>query len=133
MAKQIEEYESSGGTKANTLRDTGIPIIVFTCIGHKSGKLRKVALMRVEHEGQYALIASKGGAPSDPGWVHNLEANPTIWFQDGPEPFETTVTRVSGEERQAWWDRGVAVFGNYAEYQAKTDREIPVYVTAPQA
>ena len=133
VAKQIEEYEASGGAKAGTLRDTGIPIIVFTCKGHKSGKLRKVALMRVEHEGQYALIASKGGAPADPGWVHNLEADPTIWFQDGPEPFETTVRRVEGAERQEWWDRGVAVFPNYAEYQAKTDREIPVYVTAPRS
>lgn len=127
---QIERYEASNGTEANTLRDTGIPIIVFTCRGHKSGNVRKVALMRVEHDGEYALIASKGGAPAHPGWYHNLVADPNIMMQDGPEPYPCTVRLVTGDERAAWWERGVAVFPPYAEYQAKTDREIPVFVTS---
>ena len=84
VAEQVEAYEASGGAEANTLRDTGIPIIVMTTIGHKSGLVRKVPLMRVEHEGSYALIASKGGAPANPGWYHNLVANPTVLVQDGP-------------------------------------------------
>lgn len=129
VADQAAAYEASGGTEANTLRDTGIPIIVMTTVGHKSGKVRKVPLMRVEHEGEYAIIASKGGAPAHPGWYHNLVADPTVMIQDGPEPFDTEVRRVEGEERAAWFQRGVDVFPPYAEYQAKTDREIPVFVT----
>ncbi len=128
---QIETYERSGGTEANTLRDTGIPIIIVTMRGHKSGKVRKIALMRVEHEGRYALIASKGGAPENPGWYHNLMADDEVMIQDGPEPFGTTCRLVSGDERTQWFDRGVSVFPNYAEYQAKTDREIPIFVTEP--
>ena len=129
VADQAAAYEASGGTEANTLRDTGIPIIVMTTIGHKSGKVRKVPLMRVEHEGEYAIIASKGGAPAHPGWYHNLVADPHVMIQDGPEPFDTEVRLVEGEERAEWFQRGVDVFPNYAEYQAKTDREIPVFVT----
>ena len=129
VAKQIADYEASGGAEAGTLRDTGIPVIIVTMRGHKSGKVRKIALMRVEHEGRYALVASKGGAPEHPGWYHNIMADPTVWVQDGPEPFQTTARLVSGDERAAWWERSVAVFGNYAEYQEKTDREIPVFVT----
>lgn len=129
VADQAAAYEASGGTEANTLRDTGIPIIVMTTVGHKSGKVRKVPLMRVEHEGEYAIIASKGGAPAHPGWYHNLVADPKVMIQDGPEPFDTEVRRVEGEERAAWFQRGVDVFPPYAEYQAKTDREIPVFVT----
>lgn len=131
VREQIETYESSGGTEAATLRDTGIPIIVVTMRGHKSGNVRKIALMRVEHEGSYALVASKGGAPAHPGWYHNIAADNQVMIQDGPEPFMTTARLVTGEERAAWWDRSVAVFPNYAEYQAKTDREIPVFVTDP--
>lgn len=130
VAEQVAEYEASGGTRANTLRDTGIPIIVMTTVGHKSGLVRKVPLMRVEHEGEYALIASKGGAPAHPGWYHNLVADPTVLVQDGPEPFETTARRVEGDERATWFQRGIEVFPPYADYQAKTDREIPVFVTA---
>ncbi|MGB5757677.1 MAG: nitroreductase family deazaflavin-dependent oxidoreductase [Acidimicrobiales bacterium] len=131
VAKQIADYEASGGTKAATLRDTGIPVIIVTMQGHKSGKVRKIALMRVEHDGEYALVASKGGAPEHPGWYHNISADPEIMVQDGPEPFATTARLVTGEERAAWWERAVAVFAPYAEYQEKTDREIPVFITSP--
>lgn len=133
VADQVAEYEASGGSKANTLRDTGIPVIIVTSKGHKSGKVRKFALMRVEHEGRYALIASKGGAADNPGWYHNLMADDHVMIQDGPEPFDTVARLVHGEERATWWDRAVAVFPNYAEYQEKTDREIPVFVTDPTA
>lgn len=133
VREQIEAYEASGGTEAATLRETGIPIIVVTMRGHKSGNVRKIALMRVEHEGSYALIASKGGAPAHPGWYHNIAADNQVMIQDGPEPYMTTARLVTGEERAAWWDRAVAVFPNYAEYQDKTDREIPIFVTDPAA
>ena len=131
VRKQIEDYESSGGTKANTLRETGIPIIVVTMRGHRSGKVRKIALMRVEHDGEYALVASKGGARDHPGWYHNLMADPHVMIQDGPAPWDGRVRLVTGEERSAWWDRAVEVFPTYDEYQAKTDREIPVFVASP--
>ena len=131
VREQVETYERSGGTEASTLRDTGIPIIVMTCKGHKSGKLRKVPVMRVEHDGAYAIIASKGGAPDHPGWYHNLVADPNVLVQDGPEPFEATVRLVDGEERAEWWDRAVVVFPNYADYAAKTDRQIPVFIAEP--
>ena len=126
---QVEAYERSGGREANTLRDTGLPVIIVTMLGQQSGKLRKIALMRVEHGGEYALIASKGGAPEHPAWYHNLKANPDeVMIQDGPEPFEVTVREVTDEERAAWWERGVAAYPPYAEYQEKTNREIPVLV-----
>lgn len=129
VAKQVEQYEASGGSEANTLMDTGIPIIVFTTKGHKSGLVRKVPLMRVEHEGVYALVASKGGDPKHPGWYHNILADPEIVMQDGPEPWTTSVRQIEGDERAAWWERAVAVYPPYAEYQEKTDREIPVFLT----
>ena len=122
VAEQVEAYEASGGAEANTLRDTGIPIIVMTTIGHKSGLVRKVPLMRVEHEGSYALIASKGGAPANPGWYHNLVANPTVLVQDGPEPWETQARLATGEERATWYQRGIDVFPPYAEYREKAGR-----------
>ena len=126
---QVEEYEASGGTKANTLRDSGIPIIIFTTLGNKSGKVRKVAVMRVEHDGEYALVASKGGAPTHPVWYYNLVANPDhVAIQDGPAPFDVVVREVSGDEKAAWWERAVAVYPPYAENQTKTDREIPVLI-----
>jgi deazaflavin-dependent oxidoreductase (nitroreductase family) len=131
VAEQVAAYEASGGEEANTLRDTGIPVIIVTMRGHKSGNVRKIALMRVEHDGRYALVASKGGAPANPGWYHNLMADPEIMMQDGPEPFATTARLVTGDERAQWWERAVSVFAPYAEYQAKTDREIPVFVTDP--
>jgi F420H(2)-dependent quinone reductase len=126
---QVAEYEASGGTRANTLRDTGLPIIVLTTRGNQSGKIRKTPLMKVEHDGEYALVASMGGAPKHPVWYHNLTADPTAaMVQDGAEPFDVTVREVTGDEKAAWWERAVAAFPTYAEYQAKTDREIPVLV-----
>jgi deazaflavin-dependent oxidoreductase (nitroreductase family) len=130
VADQIEAYESSGGREANTLRDTGIPIIVVTMRGRQTGAVRKIGLMRVEHDGEYALVASKGGAPTHPGWYHNLLADPEhVWIQDGPEPFPVRVREVSGDERAVWWERSVAVFPRYAAYEAAAgDRMIPVLV-----
>jgi len=130
---QVEAYERSGGREANTLRDTGLPVIIVTMRGNKSGSVRKIALMRVEHGGEYALVASKGGSPQHPVWYHNLEAHPDeVMIQDGPEPFAVTVREISGEERATWWDRAVAAYPPYAEYQQKTDRQIPVFVATPK-
>ncbi|HUF97098.1 MAG TPA: nitroreductase family deazaflavin-dependent oxidoreductase [Ilumatobacter sp.] len=125
---QVAEYEASGGTRANTLRDTGIPVIIVTMLGRSSGKVRKIALMRVEHDGEYALVASYGGAPANPVWYDNLVAHPEVMIQDGPTPQEYEVREVTGDERAAWWERSVAVYAPYAEYQQKTDRVIPVLV-----
>lgn len=127
---QVAEYESSGGTRANTLRDTGIPVIIVTMRGRTSGKVRKIALMRVEHDGEYALAASYGGSPSNPVWYDNLVADPEVMIQDGPEPHDYTVREVFGDERAEWWDRSVPVFPPYAEYQLKTDRLIPILVAS---
>lgn len=131
VANQVAEYEASGGTRANTLRDTGMPIIIVTMLGAKSGKVRKIGLMRVEHEGEYALVASKGGSPDNPGWYSNLIEDPHIMIQDGPEPRDFVVREVEGDERQAWWDRGVAVFPTYDSYARKAGRVIPVLVASP--
>ena len=126
---QVAEYESSGGQRANTLMETGLPVIIVTTRGNKSGKIRKTALMRVEHDGEYALVASKGGAPTHPVWYYNVIADPAgVVIQDGPEPFDMVVRQVSGDERATWWDRAVAAYPPYAEYQAKTARKIPVLV-----
>ncbi|MCB0882393.1 MAG: nitroreductase family deazaflavin-dependent oxidoreductase [Thermoleophilia bacterium] len=133
VRKQVERYEASGGTEANTLMDTGIPIIVMTTVGARSGKVRKVPLMRVEHGGEYALVASKGGTPENPGWYHNLTSMPRVRIQDGATPREYDVTELSGDERQAWWDRAVAQFPPYGEYQHKTARTIPVFKATPRA
>ena len=128
---QVEVYERSGGREANTLRDTGLPIIVVTMRGNKTGNIRKIALMRVEHAGDYALVASMGGAPTNPVWYHNLLANPDeVVLQDGSEPFDVGVRLLSGDERREWWDRAVAAYPPYAEYQERTDREIPVFVAS---
>ena len=128
---QVAEYEASGGTRANTLRDTGLPIIVMTTVGHKTGKVRKVPLMRVEHDGEYAIVASQGGAPEHPGWYHNLVADTRVSIQDGPEPFACEVRRVHRDDRAAWWERAVHAYPPYADYQDKTEREIPVFVASP--
>jgi len=128
---QVEAYESSGGQRGNTLMDTGMPVIIVTTRGNRSGKLRKTPLMRVEHDGEYALVASKGGSPTHPVWYHNLTADPeAVVIQDGPEPFDAVVREVSGDERAAWWERAVAAYPPYAEYQEKTAREIPVLVAS---
>lgn len=124
---QVETYERSQGREANTLRDTGLPVVIVTARGNKSGKVRKFPLMRVEHHGEYALVASKGGSPTHPVWYFNLKASPgEVTIQDGPEPFEVEVREVSGEEKAEWWKRAVAAYPPYAEYQAKTERDIPV-------
>jgi deazaflavin-dependent oxidoreductase (nitroreductase family) len=126
---QVEEYESSGGQRANTLRDSGLPVIIVTTRGNKSGQIRKTPLMRVEHDGEYLLVASQGGAPTHPVWYHNLKADPAaVTIQDGPAPFDATVRELSGAERETWWDRAVAAFPPYAEYQKKTERVIPVFL-----
>jgi len=133
VRQQVAEYEGSSGERGNTLRDTGLPIVVVTMRGQKSGKIRKIALMRVEHGGEYAFVASKGGAPEHPEWYYNLVEHPSqVMVQDGPEPFDAVVREVDGEERAAWWERSVAAFPTYAEYQTKTDRLIPVLVAAPK-
>jgi len=131
VREQVATYEASGGQSGNTLRDTGLPVIIVTSKGNKSGKLRKTPLMRVEHDGEYALVASRGGAPTHPVWYHNLTADPdAVTLQDGPEPFDVRVRELSGDERAAWWERAVAAFPPYAEYQAKTDRQIPVFLAS---
>lgn len=130
---QVESYERSGGLEANTLLDTGIPVIIVTMVGASSGAVRKIALMRVEHEGSYALVASMGGAPTNPAWYRNLAAAPDqVQVQDGPEPFPVTVREVEGDERAVWWDRSVAVFPTYADYASKTERLIPVLIATPR-
>ena len=129
VREQVETYERTGGQEANTLLDTGLPVIIVTMRGNKSGKIRKIALMRVARDGEYGLVASKGGAPENPVWYYNLKANPDeVTIQDGPEPFEAAVREVTGDEHAAWWERAVAAYPPYAEYQTKTDREIPVFV-----
>jgi deazaflavin-dependent oxidoreductase (nitroreductase family) len=129
---QIDLYERTSGTEGNTLLETGIPVIIVTMRGAKSASVRKIALMRVEFGGSYALIASKGGAPDNPDWYHNLLAHPTeVLIQDGPKPFRVTVRQVEGSEREQWWARSVEVFPTYDEYQSKTERQIPVLIAEP--
>ncbi len=131
VREQVETYERTNGAEANTLLDTGIPIIVVTTMGKTSGKLRKFALMRVEHEGEYALVASMGGAPKNPSWYHNIVAQPLVMIQDGPAPGDFTTEIVEDDERQTWWERAAAVFPTYDKYAAKTERTIPVFVARP--
>ena len=123
---QVDLYESSGGTEGTTLR--GMPVIVLTTLGAKSGKLRKTPLMRVEHEGAYAAIASLGGSPKNPVWYGNVVAHPLVELQDGPVLQDMLSREVTGTERALWWERAVAAFPDYAEYEKKTDRVIPVFV-----
>jgi deazaflavin-dependent oxidoreductase (nitroreductase family) len=131
---QVERYEATGGREANTLRDTGLPVAIFTTRGNKSGKIRKTPLMRVEHDGAYAMVASDGGSPRHPVWYHNLKADPeALTVQDGPEPFDARARELSGEEREEWWQRAVAAYPPYAEYQRKTDRLIPVLLAERRA
>jgi F420H(2)-dependent quinone reductase len=126
---QVELYESSGGQRGNTLMDTGMPVVIVTSRGNKSGKIRKTPLMRVEHDGDYVLVASQGGAPTHPVWYYNLTADPdNITLQDGPDRFTVRVRELDGPERRQWWERAVAAYPPYAEYQQKTDRTIPVFL-----
>ncbi|MCF4136087.1 nitroreductase family deazaflavin-dependent oxidoreductase [Streptomyces sp. Tue 6430] len=128
VREQVELYESSGGTEGTTLLDTGKPVIILTTVGSKSGKIRKTPLMRVEHEGRYAVVASLGGAPKHPVWYFNVKADPRVELQDGLVKQDMRAREVTGEEKARWWERAVAAFPQYAEYQEKTAREIPVFV-----
>ncbi len=123
---QVELYESSGGTEGTTLH--GKPCVILTVRGARSGKLRKIPLMRVEHDGAYAVVASMGGAPKHPTWYANVKAHPAVELQDGPERWDMVAREVTGAEKALWWQRAVEAFPPYAEYQRKTDREIPVFV-----
>lgn len=124
--EQAEKYEATGGAEANDIY--GMPIIVLTSVGAKTGALRKTPLMRVEHEGEYAVVGSLGGDPKNPVWVYNLRKNPAVELQDGDEKNDYTAREVSGEEREIWWERAVAAYPPYADYEKKTDRLIPVFV-----
>ena len=126
---QVELYEGSGGTSGTTMR--GMPVIIVTTLGVKSGKVRKVPLMRVEHDGEYAAVASQGGAPKNPNWYYNLVADPNVEVRDGTVVRAMTAREVTAEEKAIWWGRCVAAFPDYAKYQAKAEREIPVFVLTP--
>lgn len=127
--EQVELFESSGGREGNTL--AGVPIVVVTTVGARSGKLRKTPLMRVEHEGRYAVVASMGGAPKHPLWYHNVVANPRVELQDGAVKREYVARELHGDERAEWWERAVAVWPDYARYQERTSRVIPVILLEP--
>ncbi|MEU6539185.1 nitroreductase family deazaflavin-dependent oxidoreductase [Streptomyces sp. NPDC047000] len=131
VREQVELYESSGGTEGTTLRDTGLPVILLTTRGARSGKIRKTPLMRVEHDGRYAVVASQGGAPKHPVWYFNIRADPRVELRDGPERQDMTARELTGAEKAEWWERAVAAFPPYADYQKKTSREIPVFVLEP--
>jgi F420H(2)-dependent quinone reductase len=127
QTKQILETGTTEGVLVQ-----GRPIVLLTLRGAKSGKLRYTPVMRVEHEGRYAVVASKGGAPEHPTWYHNIKAHPEFSLQDGTVTKEYVAREVEGAERAEWWERAVAAFPNYAEYQSKTDRQIPVFVLEPR-
>lgn len=129
VRNQVERYESSGGTKGTTIR--GLPVVVVTSRGAKSGKLRKSPVMRVEHGGVYAVVASLGGAPAHPLWYHNIVADPRVELQDGPLRQDMAAREITGAEKAEWWERAVAAYPDYADYQEKTDREIPVFLLEP--
>lgn len=126
--EQAETYEASGGTRAATLGDSDRPVIVLWTLGAKTGAIRKTALMRVEHEGDYAVIASRGGAPEHPAWYFNMLAHPLVELQDGAERHDYRAREVEGVERDTWWARAVAAYPPYEEYQQRTSRRIPVLV-----
>ncbi|MEU9363087.1 nitroreductase family deazaflavin-dependent oxidoreductase [Streptomyces sp. NPDC051840] len=126
VREQVELIESSGGTQGTTMR--GMPVILLTTRGAKTGKIRKTPLMRVEHEGQYAVVASLGGAPKHPVWYYNVQADPQVELRDGTLSQDMVAREVTGEEKALWWGRAVEAFPDYADYQAKTDREIPLFV-----
>ncbi|HKB29376.1 MAG TPA: nitroreductase family deazaflavin-dependent oxidoreductase [Streptosporangiaceae bacterium] len=126
---QVDLYERSGGTEGTHLN--GKPVIILTSVGAKTGKLRKTPLMRVEHDGEYAVVASLGGAPRHPVWYYNLTANPHVELQDGPVKKDYRAEEVSGEQRAIWWERAIAAWPDYAAYQEKTTRIIPVFVLTP--
>jgi F420H(2)-dependent quinone reductase len=127
--EQVDLYERSGGTEGTEMN--GKPVIILTSVGAKTGKLRKTPLMRVGHQGEYAVVASLGGAPRHPVWYYNLTANPHVELQDGPVKKDYRAREVQGGERATWWERAVAAWPDYAEYQKKTTRTIPVFVLTP--
>lgn len=129
VREHVAEFERSGGTRSNTMHE--LPIIVLTSKGAKTGKVRKTPLMRVEHDGRYAAVASLGGAAKHPVWYYNLKAEPLVELQDGTDKRDYLAREVDGEQRRRWWDRAVEAFPQYAEYQRKTDRPIPVFVLEP--
>lgn len=127
--KQTELYETTSGEKGGSL--SGKPVVILTSVGATTGKLRKVALMRVEHDGRYAVVASRGGAARNPTWYHNLKKNPHVELQDGPSKRDYTAREVDGPEKATWWERAAEVWPDYRRYQMKTDRQIPVFVLEP--
>jgi F420H(2)-dependent quinone reductase len=127
--KQVERYEATNGEKGGELQ--GRPVIVLTSVGAKTGKIRKTPLMRVEHQGKYAVVASLGGAPEHPVWYHNLKADPHVELQDRATKRDYTAREVVGDEKAVWWERAVATWPEYAKYQTKTERQIPVFVLEP--
>lgn len=127
--KNAEEYMESGGTRGTEMK--GRPVVLLTTIGAKTGKIRKTPLMRVEHDGEYAVVASLGGAPKHPVWYYNLKANPRVELQDGTETADYDAREVFGDEKATWWERAVASWPDYADYQSKTERQIPVFVLTP--
>lgn len=129
---QVDLFEGSGGTEGTTLLDTALPVVIVTSLGAKTGKVRKTPLMRVEHDGRYAAVASLGGAPKNPVWYYNLKANPRVQLQDGPMRSDLIARELSDSERDEWWQRAVAAYPPYAEYQTKTTRRIPVFVLEPE-
>ena len=131
VREQVELYERSGGTQGTTLRDTGLPVVIMTNRGVRSGKLRKTPVMRVEHDGRYLAVASQGGAPTHPAWYANLVAEPLVELQDGPDKRDMRARELTGAEREQWWERAVRAFPPYAEYQRKTDRVIPLLLLEP--
>src|SRR6476619_8412685 len=124
--ENAEQYMASGGTEGTELK--GRPVILLTTIGAKSGKIRKTPLMRVEHDGTYAVVASLGGAPKHPVWYFNLKANPHVELQDGPTRRDYLAREVTGDEKATWWERAIETWPDYAKYQTKTSRQIPVFV-----
>ena len=128
-ADQAQLYEATGGEQGRTLG--GKPCVVLTSVGRRTGKLRKTPLLRVEHDGTYAVVASLGGAPKHPVWYYNLRANPEVMLQDGPDVYEMRAREVTGDEKATWWARAVEVWPDYDTYQARTDRIIPVFVLEP--
>jgi deazaflavin-dependent oxidoreductase (nitroreductase family) len=133
VREQVEEFEASNGEEANTLRDSGDPIVVITSVGAKSGKLRKNPVMRVERDGKYVAVASKGGAPDQPEWYYNFLAHPEVELQDRDVKRTYRARVVEGDERADWWQHAVQTWPTYASYQEKTDREIPVFLLEPTA
>ncbi|WP_280389692.1 nitroreductase family deazaflavin-dependent oxidoreductase [Nocardia wallacei] len=128
--EQAEKYKASNGTEANTIK--GLPIVLLTTRGAKTGKLRKTPLMRVAHDGEYAVVASLGGAPKHPVWYYNIKADPHVELRDGAVVKDYTAREVVGDEKAVWWERAVRAYPDYADYQTKTDREIPVFVLTPR-